>query len=166
MRPGSKSFVIAVLIVSTLCLCQLIIDVHSFKLTVSQSSLVSVTSSTKSTFLKAIASVTSQDEFDNITSKNTEKIPHVIDFQKSGCKPCIKAAPLYEALSVKYDGKAKFFKVDADSSKEALALMKTNGVRSVPTFHVWVAGTRIDTIQGAHVDEVESLLVSELKKLA
>jgi thiol-disulfide isomerase/thioredoxin len=76
----------------------------------------------------------------------------------------MKIAPAFEALSKQYEGKAKFYKVDADSSKEALALMKVMGVRSVPTFHIWNAGTRIESIQGAHLDEVEYTLKLELSK--
>jgi len=43
--------------------------------------------------------------------------------------------------------------------------MKANGIRSVPTFHVWRLGTRIDSIQGSHIDEVEALIEGELQKM-
>ena len=101
--------------------------------------------------LFAIEPLLTTEEFDAVTSKTVSKIPSVIDFQKSGCKPCIKVAPAYEELSKKYEGQANFYKVDADTSKEALGLMKSMGVRSVPTFHVWAAGEKIDSVQGAHV---------------
>ena len=117
-----------------------------------------------SIILRAIEHVTTTEEFEQITSKSTSTIPVIIDFQKSACKPCIKVAPAFEALSKQYEGKAKFYKVDADSSKDALALMKTMGVRSVPTFHIWNAGERIESIQGAHLDEVECTLKRELDK--
>jgi thioredoxin 1 len=114
--------------------------------------------------LRAIESLTSQEDFDRVTTQSTSPVPVVIDFVKSGCKPCMQAAPLYEALSKAYDGKALFYKIDADASKEALMLMKAVGIRSVPTFHVWRGGTRIDSIQGAHVNEVEDVLKRELEK--
>jgi len=114
--------------------------------------------------LRAIESLTSQEDFDRVTTQSTSPMPVVIDFQKSACKPCMQAAPLYEALSKAYDGKALFYKIDADASKEALMLMKAVGIRSVPTFHVWRGGTRIDSIQGAHVNEVEDVLKRELEK--
>ena len=101
--------------------------------------------------LFAIEPLLTTEEFEAVTSKTVSKIPSVIDFQKSGCKPCIKVAPAYEALAKKYEGQANFYKVDADTSKEALGLMKTMGVRSVPTFHVWAAGEKVDSVQGAHV---------------
>jgi thioredoxin 1 len=114
--------------------------------------------------LKAIGNILTPEEFESITTKSTSKIPCVIDFQKSNCKPCKKIAPDFEALSVKYDGKVRFFKIDADSSKEALSLMKNNGIKSVPTFYVYVEGIKVNTILGAHLDEVEETLISELKK--
>lgn len=114
--------------------------------------------------LGAIGNILTPDEFESITTKSTSNVPCVIDFQKSECKPCKKIAPEFDALSAKYDGKVNFFKIDADTSKEALALMKANGIKSVPTFHVWVSGTKVDTIQGAHLDEVEETLLIELKK--
>ena len=76
----------------------------------------------------------------------------------------MKVAPLFEALAIQYQGKARFYKVDADSSPEALSVMKANGIRSVPTFHVWNKGVRIDAIQGTHLDEVELLIKAELDK--
>ena len=114
--------------------------------------------------LQVIGNILTPEEFEEITTKSVSKVPCVIDFQKSECKPCKKIAPDYEALSVKYDGKVRFFKIDADTSKEALALMKANGVKSVPTFHVWTEGVKVDTVQGAHLDEVEETIVIELKK--
>lgn len=116
--------------------------------------------------LSVIGNILTPEEFESITTKSTSSIPCVIDFQKSECKPCKKIAPDYLALSDKYDGKVQFFKIDADTSKEALSLMKANGIKSVPTFHVWVAGNKVDTVQGAHLDEVEETLVIELNKIS
>lgn len=118
----------------------------------------------QNTRLQSIGNILTPEEFESITTKSTTNVPCVIDFQKSECKPCKKIAPDYEALSVKYDGKVNFFKIDADTSKEALSLMKANGIKSVPTFHVWVGGNKVDTVQGAHLDEVEEILVIELNK--
>ena len=116
--------------------------------------------------LQSISSILTPEEFEAITTLSTSNVPCVIDFQKSECKPCKKIAPDYEALSEKYEGKASFFKIDADTSKAALLLMKANGIKSVPTFHVWVAGVKVDTVQGAHLDEVEETILIELGKQA
>ena len=112
--------------------------------------------------LRAVGEVKSADEFKSITESSNFGMPIIIDFQKSGCKPCQRVAPQFVELSDKYAGKAMFFKVDADSSKEALSLMKANGVRSVPTFHLWDNGKMIDCINGAHMDELEDSLRGHL----
>jgi len=109
--------------------------------------------------LQAITNLLTPEEFEKATKDVNNKMPSVIDFQKSKCKPCIRIAPEFEALSEKYQGTANFYKVDADSSSEALALMKANGIRSVPTFQIWKGGEMLDSIQGAHLDEVEEALV-------
>lgn len=116
--------------------------------------------------LRSIGNILTPEEFEAITTQSTSQVPCIIDFQKSECKPCKKIAPDYEALSEKYAGKASFFKIDADTSKAALALMKANGIKSVPTFHVWVGGIKVDTVLGAHLDEVEETILIELEKQA
>eukprot|EP01036_Dinobryon_divergens_P028200 gene28200-37104_t len=78
----------------------------------------------------------------------------------------MKIEPLFNELSEKYAAQVEFYKVDADTSSTALAMMKHNGVRSVPTFHIWNSGSRIDTIQGAHVDDVEAAIQDEIKKVS
>ena len=103
-----------------------------------------------------IEEIKSQDEFSQAT-KNSEVV--VVDFQKSHCKPCIRVAPEFQALAKKFYGKGVlFYKIDADTSKESLAILKSEGIRSVPTFQVWKGGLKLDSIQGAHVDEVEELV--------
>lgn len=117
-----------------------------------------------STIRRVIKDILTQQEFDEVTKNNMLDYPIVIDFQKSQCRPCKRIAPAYEALSAKYKEKVLFYKVDADSSKEALALMRANGVRSVPTFHIWRKGELVDTVQGARMEEVEQSIQDELKK--
>jgi thioredoxin 1 len=109
----------------------------------------------------------SQDSFLAVTSKTQSANVIVVDFVKSHCKPCIKVAPEFEKLAKSlYGSGAEFFKVDADTSKESLAILKSEGIRSVPTFQVWQNGMKVDTIQGAHVDEVEECVQGLLAILA
>jgi len=89
----------------------------------------------------------------------------VVDFSKGHCKPCQKTAPLFENLSEKYGASAVFAKVDADSSPEAKGVLKKQGIKSVPTFQLWLDGNKIDTIQGAHIDELEESIQSTVAKL-
>ena len=97
--------------------------------------------------------------FQDIVDATLEsEYPVVIDFQKSKCGPCIKIAPELERLSQKYNGKVSFYKIDADASKEALKLMRSQGIRAVPTFHIWYKGEMVDVISGARVDELDDSL--------
>ena len=54
--------------------------------------------------------------------------------------------------------KVIFLKCIGDSSAEASALMKREGVRSVPSFHVWKDGSKVDTISGARIEDVEAAI--------
>ena len=108
--------------------------------------------------LRAIIEIKSDLEFEKFILKASDR-PVVVDFQNSKCKPCIRAAPIYQALSEKYKDKVNFYKVDSDAWKDSLALMKANGVKSIPTFQIWVNGVKTESIQGVHLDEVEQKLV-------
>lgn len=83
----------------------------------------------------------------------------VVDFSTTWCGPCVKVAPEFEALSERIEG-VKFLKCIGDVTPEAGALMKREGVRSVPCFHIWKEGKKIDVVNGTRLDEVESALKS------
>jgi len=53
---------------------------------------------------------------------------------------------------------AIFLKVVGDSSADASKLMKREGVRSVPSFHYWKDGAKVDMVNGANLDAVEAAL--------
>ncbi len=55
-------------------------------------------------------------------------------------------------------------RVDADTSPEVKSVMKAQGIRSVPTFHVWRNGEKIDTINGANMDDLEDCIRSNISK--
>jgi thioredoxin 1 len=38
--------------------------------------------------------------------------------------------------------------------------MKREGIRSVPAFHIWKDGKKVDTINGARIEDVEASLKS------
>ena len=81
----------------------------------------------------------------------------VIDYSTTWCGPCKMVLPQFVELSEKYPH-VKFLKCIGDSSADASALMKREGVRSVPSFHFWKAGTKIDSINGARIDDVEAIV--------
>ena len=77
------------------------------------------------TNLFAITDISTKDLYEQVTT-TTKTI--VIDFQKSKCKPCTKVAPLFQKLSERYAAHVEFYKVDGDSSREALMLLKESGL--------------------------------------
>jgi len=83
----------------------------------------------------------------------------VIDYGTTWCGPCKLVAPKFEALSEKYEG-VTFLKCIGDTSDEAKAVMKREGIRSVPAFHIWKDGKKVDTINGARIEDVEASLKS------
>jgi thioredoxin 1 len=38
--------------------------------------------------------------------------------------------------------------------------MKREGIRSVPAFHFWKNGEKIDSVSGARIDDVEQAIIS------
>lgn len=55
-----------------------------------------------------------------------------------------------------------FVKVVGDSTPEAGQLLKREGVRSVPAFHFWKGGKRVDSISGADPERLEEAIMSNL----
>ena len=58
------------------------------------------------------------------------EMPAVIDFYADWCMPCKMVAPLLSQLSVEYDGKVKFYKVNTEKDPE---VAKVFGISSIPT---------------------------------
>lgn len=108
--------------------------------------------------LMVVREITSLEEFENLVTYSSSSLPIIVDYQKSKCRACARAAPIFEALSEKYGNEAKFYKVSVEGFKGALGLMKANGVKSVPTFQIWREGEQLQTIHGAHLDDVERAL--------
>ena len=110
--------------------------------------------------------ITDEDLKEHIKSNSEMDRIIVVDFQKSHCKPCRKVAPLLKDLCAQYEGDdVSFCKVDADAGsedgKQALACLKENGIRTVPTFHIYVGSTRIDSIQGAYIEQLQEIIDRE-----
>ncbi len=80
---------------------------------------------TKDKFLKEIFDYENNKEW-----KFEGKLPAVIDFYADWCQPCKMVAPIIEELSVEYDGKVNFFKVDTEAQQE---LAGAFGIQSIPS---------------------------------
>ncbi|MDE5765886.1 MAG: thioredoxin [Clostridia bacterium] len=82
------------------------------------------------------------EQFDKLISGDT---PVVCDFYATWCGPCKMLAPVMEKCSEKYDGKAKFVKVDVD---ESIELAARYGVMSIPLVAVFKKGELVEKSLG------------------
>ena len=53
--------------------------------------------------------------------------------------------------------------VMGDSSPEADKLMRSQGVRALPSFHFWKGGKQIDSISGAKTQALQDAIVGRLR---
>mmetsp|Transcript_20863 Transcript_20863/g.34484 ORF Transcript_20863/g.34484 Transcript_20863/m.34484 type:complete len:151 (+) Transcript_20863:108-560(+) len=86
----------------------------------------------------------------------------VVDYSTTWCGPCKVIAPKFDELSDKYPD-AVFLKVIGDASPDASKLMKREGVRSVPSFHYFVGGEKVDVVNGANAEAIEAAITKHGK---
>jgi thioredoxin-like negative regulator of GroEL len=71
-------------------------------------------------------------------------------------------APKFEEFSDQYTD-AVFLKVIGDASPDASKLMKREGVRTVPSFHYFVNGQKVDVINGANAEAIEAAITKHTR---
>lgn len=120
------------------------------------SSRTAATQSQSTSQLQAVADIGSEGAFDSAINGAGGKLV-VIDYSTTWCGPCKVIAPKFEEFSEKY-GDAVFLKVIGDASPEASKLMKREGVRSVPSFHYFVNGEKVEVVNGANADAIEAAI--------
>jgi len=57
-------------------------------------------------------------------------MPAVVDFYADWCKPCKFVSPLLDQLSMEYEGKVNFYKINTEKDPE---VSKVFGISSIPT---------------------------------
>ena len=83
-------------------------------------------------------------EWDAKVLKN--ETPVLVDFWAPWCGPCRMVTPIVEELSVEYEGKVEFLKMNIDDNMQTAAAY---GIRSIPTLMIFRAGERVGEIVGA-----------------
>jgi thioredoxin 1 len=121
-------------------------------------------SRTTSSLQMAVVDITSEGSFDD-TIKSAGSSLVIIDYSTTWCGPCKVIAPKFEEFSEKYPD-AVFLKVIGDASPEASKLMKREGVRSVPSFHYFMSGEKVDVVNGANAEAIEAAITKHVSATA
>lgn len=119
---------------------------------------------TTSPLQMAVVDIDSESAFDD-KIKSAGKSLVIIDYSTTWCGPCKVIAPKFEEFSAKYPD-AVFLKVIGDASPEASKLMKREGVRSVPSFHYFMSGEKIDVVNGANAEAIEAAIAKHVSATA
>ncbi|OEU07099.1 thioredoxin f [Fragilariopsis cylindrus CCMP1102] len=110
--------------------------------------------------LMAVVDIDGETPFDK-TIKSANGGVVIVDYSTTWCGPCKVIAPKFDELSEKYPD-VVFLKVIGDASPDASKLMKREGVRSVPSFHYFKDGEKVDVVNGANAEAIEACLTKHL----
>jgi len=85
----------------------------------------------------------------------------VAKFSASWCGPCVKIAPFVDQLVRKYPN-VNFIGIDVDANPVAQEV----GVRSMPTFHFYIDGRKVDELIGANEGALENKVIQHKVEVA
>mmetsp|Transcript_7726 Transcript_7726/g.11396 ORF Transcript_7726/g.11396 Transcript_7726/m.11396 type:complete len:159 (+) Transcript_7726:105-581(+) len=118
--------------------------------------------STRSNGLKMqVIDITSEAAFDNTLSSASDSLV-IVDYSTTWCGPCKVIKPVFDQMSENYPD-AIFLQVIGDASADASKLMKREGVRSVPSFHFFRSGQKLDVVNGANAEAIEAAITKHLR---
>eukprot|EP00934_Nitzschia_sp_Nitz4_P000073 Nitzschia sp. Nitz4//scaffold45_size130396//31335//32001//NITZ4_003438-RA/size130396-processed-gene-0.212-mRNA-1//-1//CDS//3329552365//73//frame0 len=109
----------------------------------------------------AVRLVRGADDFDKAVRESQDSSLVVVDYSTSWCGPCRVIARTYEEISEKYPD-AAFFKVIGDTSDDTTELMLREDVQSVPAFHYFKRGLKVDEVVGAQPEAIEAAISKHL----
>ena len=72
--------------------------------------------------------------------------PVVVDFGAPWCPPCRAMEPVFEELAARFEGGARFLKVNIDDNP---GVAQRYGVKGIPTFIVFDGGREAERVVGA-----------------
>lgn len=89
--------------------------------------------------------------------------PVLVDFWAAWCGPCRMLAPTVEAVAQKYQGKAKFVKLNVDENVDSPAKY---GIRGIPTLILFKDGQEVDRHVGIPANAMTSIAQMIERQLA
>lgn len=109
----------------------------------------------------AITEVWTKDEF--VETVLEAEVPVVVDFWAAWCQPCLRLAPIFEALAADHPD-VRFAKVDTD---RAQAVARAVGIKSMPTIGFYLNGRLEDVFVGVRTrKQLEKRIVALKDKAA
>ncbi len=94
--------------------------------------------------------LSTSEELDTVSSVAGNQML-VLDFYADWCRPCKILAPAIEELAGEYKGKARFFRVNVDTSP---ALSRAFGVQGIPYVVFMKNGQLVYALRGIHPAEI------------
>jgi len=101
-----------------------------------------------------VSYIESLQEWEDALANAGDKLV-VLDISTKTCGPCKLVYPYFVKMSQEMED-IVFLKIYGEINQETRDLMKGWGVRSVPQFHFWKNGERVDQLSGSHPDTLRT----------
>jgi len=84
------------------------------------------------------------------------EVPVLVDFWAEWCQPCRMLAPTVESVAQRYEGRARFVKLNVDHSG---ITAQQYGVKGIPTLILFKSGQEADRVVGTTSKENISRMI-------